>query len=117
MIYLPQRSVMKMEESSVIYCVKSHITKFITDRGAKETAELIGIHYRGSPLLKCGLEIPCKVSVSMLETCLNLVLLQKHEQSTEELYLEPKVVVILGSFLFPIQAPQAPNTRVNLKRN
>lgn len=49
---------MKMEESSVIYCVKSHITKFITDRGAKETAELIGIHYRGSPLLKCGLEIP-----------------------------------------------------------
>ena len=89
----------------------SRITKFIIDRGAKVTAELQGTHYRRSPLVKGGLEIPCKVTVSMLGTCVNLLLLERYKQLTGELYLEPKEEVILGSFLVPIQAPEAPDTR------
>ena len=34
----------------------SRITKFIIDRGAKSTAQLLGTHYRRSPLIKGGLE-------------------------------------------------------------
>ena len=45
------------------------ITKIINDCGAEVTAELIEKHCRRSPLIKGGLEIPCKVSVSLLGTC------------------------------------------------
>ena len=58
-------------------CEVSRITKFIIDRGATESVMVTGTHYRRSPLVKGGLEIPCKVSVSMRETCLNLLLLER----------------------------------------
>ena len=45
------------------------ITKIINDCGGKVTAELIEKHCCRSPLIKGGLEIPCKVSVSLLGTC------------------------------------------------
>lgn len=94
----------------------SRITKFIIDRGAKVTVELLGTHYRRSPLVKGGLEIPCKVSVSMSGTCVNLLLLERYKQLTEELYLEPKEEIVLGSFLVPIQTPQIQD-RVQRKRS
>ena len=50
---------------------------------------LTGTHYRWLPLVKGRLEIPCKVSVSMRETCLNLLLLERDKQMSEELYIEP----------------------------
>ena len=45
------------------------ITKFVNDCRAKVTAELIEKHCLGSPLIKGELEIPYKVSVSLLRTC------------------------------------------------
>ena len=75
----------------------SRITKFIIDRGAKVTAQLLGTHYRRSPLIKGGLEIPCKISIAMPGTCVNLLLLERYKKLCEQLYLEPKEEQILGS--------------------
>ena len=43
----------------------SHFTNFIIDRGATVSVMLAGTHHCRAPLVKGGLEIPCKVSVSM----------------------------------------------------
>ena len=51
----------------------ARITKIIIDRGAKVTAELVEKHCHRSPLIKGGLEIPCKVSVSLLGTCVKFL--------------------------------------------
>ena len=90
------------------------ITKFIIDRCATVSAMLTGTHYRRSPLVKGGLEIPCKVSVSMCGTCLDLFSL---EQLSEELYIEPKEETVLGSFLTPVQKPERQNTKSKKSRN
>ena len=89
----------------------SRITKFIIDRCATVSVMLIRIHYRRSPLIKGGLEIPCKVSVSMCGTCLNLLLLERYKQLSEELYIEPKEETVLGSFLTPVQEPERQNAK------
>ena len=54
----------------------SRITKFIIDCGA--TVSFMRTVTRRSPLVKSGLEIPYKVSVSMRGTCLNLLLLERY---------------------------------------
>ena len=50
-------------------------TKFIIDRGAAVSVMITGTHYRRSTLVKCRLEIPCKVSVSMRVTCINTIMI------------------------------------------
>ena len=49
------------------------ITKIVIVLGAKVTAELIEKHCHISPLIKGVLEIPCKVSVSFLGTCVKFL--------------------------------------------
>ena len=75
------------------------VTKFIIARGATVSVMLTGTHYRRSPFAKGGLGIPCKVSVSMRRTCLNLLLLERYKQLSEVLYIEPKEETVLGSFI------------------
>ena len=72
---------------------------------------LTGTHYRRSPLVKGRLEIQCKVSVSMRGTCLNLLLLERYKQLSEELYIAPKEEIALGSFLTPVQEPERQNAK------
>ena len=43
----------------------SQVTKFLLDRGANVSAKLKSTHYRRSPLVRGGIEIPCVVTVSM----------------------------------------------------
>ena len=93
----------------------SRITKFIIDRGA--IVMLTGTHYRRSPLVKGGLEIRCKVSLSMCGTCLNLLLLERYKQLSEEFYLEPKEETTLGSFLTPVQEPLKQSAKCRKSRN
>ena len=78
---------------------------------------LTGTHYRRSPLVKGGLEIACKVSVSMCRTCLNLFLLEKYKQLSEELHIEPKEETILGSFFTPVQETERQNAKSKKSRN
>ena len=77
----------------------SRVTKYLLDRGATATVTLTSEHYRRSPLVQGGLEIPCKVSVTMPGTVNNLLVMEKYRQLVEELYSEPKNEEILGSFL------------------
>ena len=80
------------------YKVLSSAKSQISDYSMTKNKLFINIFYRlwiywthrRSPLVKVGLEIPCKLSVSMLGTCLNLLLLERYEQLIEELYIEPK---------------------------
>ena len=78
------------------------------DRGATATATLTSKHYRRSPLVQRGLEIPCKVSVTMPGTVSNLLVLEKYWQLVEDLYTEPKNEEIFGSFLHAIVTDQRP---------
>ena len=95
----------------------SHITNFANDHGATVSVMLTGTHDRRSPLVKGGLEIPCKVSVSMRGTCLNLLLLERYKQLSDELYIEHKEETVLGSFLTPVQEPERQNAESKKSQN
>ena len=77
----------------------SWICKFLLDPGASINAELTSTNYRRSPLVKGGLEIPCKINVKMLSTVKNVELLNKFEELFADIYIEPQSSQILGSFL------------------
>ena len=83
----------------------SLVTKFLLDRGAVAYAELTSIHYRRSPIVQGGLEIPCKITVKLHGTIKNHMLLDRHMQLVNSLYCGPKEEVIMGSFLTKTQLP------------
>lgn len=90
----------------------SRATKFLLDRGAKVSAELvITSHYRRSPLVQGGLEISCKVIVKMPGTVKNQLLMGRYLEIIKDLYAGPKNEVILGSFLTPVQQQKQPMVR------
>ena len=62
--------------------------------------------YRRSPLVQRGLEIACKVTVKMVATVKNHMLIEQYLQLVKTLYAEPKNEVILGSFLARLDAPK-----------
>ena len=45
------------------------------------------------------MEIACKVTVSILGTCINLLLVERYKKLVEDTYTEPKNEEILGSYL------------------
>ena len=63
----------------------SRISKFILDRGAKIDVKLPETHYRRSPLVQGGLEIPCDLVIRMPNTMKSAELLKKFENCYEEL--------------------------------
>ena len=58
----------------------SKITKFILQRGARVEATVTGKHYRRSPLIQGGLELPCLVTVTMPGSIMNHLLIARYEQ-------------------------------------
>ena len=69
------------------------------DRGANVSAKLTSTHYRRSPLVQGGIEIPCVVTVSMPGTVINQLLMERYKQLVETLYIEPKEEEVFGTFL------------------
>ena len=63
----------------------SRISKFILDRGAKIEVKLRETHYRRSPVVRGGLEIPCDLVIRMPNTMKSAELLKKFENCYEEL--------------------------------
>ena len=57
----------------------SRITKFLLNRGATITAEITSDHYRRSPLVQGGLEVPCMIKVTT-PTYFNMNVLKKYEE-------------------------------------
>ena len=76
----------------------SRITKFRLDRGARIEATLRSTHYRQSPLVQGGLEIPCTVKVSMMPTQLSKKLVDRYRKLIESFYFEPPDSEVIGHF-------------------
>ena len=77
----------------------SRITKFILQRGARVQATVTGKHYRRSPLIQGGLEVPCLVTVTMPGSITNHLLIARNEKLLGELYFELKDEEIMRTFL------------------
>ena len=56
-------------------------------------------HYRRSPLVQGGIEIPCIVYFKMPSTFKNAQLAERYLQLVKDRYTEPKDEKILGSFI------------------
>ena len=59
------------------------IMKFSMDRDAIVSAQLTSEPYRQSLIVQGGMEIPCKVTVKIPGTCINLLLMEKYKQLVE----------------------------------
>ena len=75
----------------------SRPTKFLV-RGAVIHAEISSVKYRHSPLVQGGLELSCKLFVSMPPTVLNENLISRSKSLVASLYVEPPKEAEVGSF-------------------
>ena len=76
----------------------SRITKSIIDRGAQVAVKIRERHYRRSLLIQGGLEVPCKIKITMVGSIINHHLLVRYESLLKELHIEPKDEEIIGTF-------------------
>ena len=77
----------------------SRITKFAINKGTQVAVKIRGRHYRRSPLVQGGLEVPCEIKITMVGSIINHHLLVQYESLLKELYIEPKDEEIIGTFL------------------
>ena len=63
------------------------------------TAILTSVNYRRSPLVQGGLEIPCRVKITMANTKKCDQILDRYLDLISTLYTEPNPTLILGSIL------------------
>ena len=63
----------------------SRITKFIVDRGAKCTLKIHGTNYRRTLLVQGGLEVLCKVTITMTRGVVNHLLPTVYKSFPKEL--------------------------------
>ena len=94
----------------------SRMTKYFMDKGTTVTAQLTGVHYRRSPLVQGGLEIPCKIMVTISGTVSNLLCMEKYKDIVTDRYIEPKNEEIMGSFIqaindAPLPVPASPKKK------
>ena len=95
----------------------SRVTKFLLDRGAEIRVKLTETHYRRSPLVQGGLEIPCVLVAKMNSYSVrNQMLLQKYLELVKQLYIEPKNEEIVGSFMVPIIDPDTRRAATGSKK-
>ena len=80
----------------------SRASKILPDRGTEVSVTITGTHYRRSPLVQGGLEIPCNLNTSLPGySARNYVLLQKYLEIVSDLYVEPANEENIDSFLIP----------------
>ena len=103
----------KADKTTLGYLPKeiSRPTKFLLDRGVEIAAEIESSHYRRSPLIQGGLEICCKVSVTLPGTIKNHKLLDRYKEVVNKLYCEPKNEEIIGNLLISV-----PNENIHLNQ-
>ena len=76
----------------------SRPTKFLLVKGAVIHAEISSVKYRHSPLVQGGLELLCKVFVSIPPTVLNKNLISRYKSFVASSYAEPPKEPELRSF-------------------
>ena len=93
--------ICRMNENKIVGHLPKKIsraTKFLLDRGANVT-DLSSTYYRRSPLFQGGLEIPSTVKVCFPASIKASMLIGKHKEIAERLYIQPKNEVIVGCFI------------------
>ena len=89
----------------------SRSTSFLILRGATITAVLTETHYRRSPIMKGGLEIPCKLIIRMLRTSHNKSIAAHFEKLVAKFYSEPSDELIMGSFVEEPETSEPPKKK------
>ena len=94
----------------------SRVMKYFMDKGAIAVAQLMGVHYRRSPLIQGGLEILCKITVTISRTVSNLFCMEKYKDIVTDYYIEPKSEETMGSFIqatndAPLLVPASPKKK------
>ena len=64
-------------------------TRYIVEHGASVDAFVLATHYRPSPLIQGGLEIPIELVVKLTDNEVNSAKLQKYRKFVDENYREP----------------------------
>ena len=77
----------------------------------KITAVLTETHYRRSPIMKGGLEIPCKLIIRMLRTSHNKSIAAHFEKLGAKFYSEPSDELIMGSFVEEPETSEPPKKK------
>lgn len=95
----------------------SRITKYLIDRGARIDAKLSETHYRRSPLVQGGLEIPCTLIIRMPGTVKSNELIKKYLELFEARYEEPQEVIVLGTFKANLNNEPNQTARCNSSNN
>uniref|UniRef100_A0A1X7VMD2 Uncharacterized protein n=1 Tax=Amphimedon queenslandica TaxID=400682 RepID=A0A1X7VMD2_AMPQE len=67
----------------------SKVTRYIMEHGAVVTLKVMDIHYRRSPLVQGGLEIPVMAQVQMTSNVKNRTALDEYNVLVKRLYKEP----------------------------
>ena len=88
--------------------------------GASVIIQLTSDHYRRSPLVQGGIEIPCKVTATIPGTVSNLLCMERYKELVKHLYTESINEEILASFLqlkdnVPFPAPPVPKKKKVIK--
>ena len=89
-------------------------TYFLLLRGARIEATLTSTHYRRSPLMQGGLEIPCSVSVCMMLTLTNKKIIDVYKDLIDAHYTAPDETAVVGSFIhhsITLPLPKKPENR------
>ena len=86
----------------------SRSTSFLILRGGTITGVLTETHYRRSPIMKGGLEIPCKLIIRMLRTSHNKSIAAHFEKLVAKFYSEPSDELIMGSFVEEPETSEPP---------
>ena len=89
-------------------------TYFLLLRGARIEATLTSTHYRRSPLMQGGLEIPCLVSVYMMLTLTNKKIIDVYKDLIDAHYTAPDETAVVGSFIhhsITLPLPKKPENR------
>ena len=89
-------AVMKCFPGTLADCVVGHLpceisrfTHFVIAHGARVSCKVTDVHYRQSPLIQGGLEIPIKVIVEMDISEQNILAIEKYKTLVEGHYEEP----------------------------
>ena len=93
----------------------SRVTKFLLDRGARMTAILTSVNYRRSLLVQGGLEIPCRVKITMANTKKCDQILDRYLDLISTLYTEPNPPLILGDDLVMAEYPESAKKTEKIK--
>ena len=79
----------RLSSASIVGHLPKRVTRYIMEHGAVVTLKVKDVHYRRSPLVQGGLEIPVMAQVQMTSNLKNRTALDEYKVLVKRLYKEP----------------------------